>query len=345
MRPVGQPGSITAGPVPLASGPQATGPQTTVSRASVPLATSPQARDWLAPFPVDVALALSVHRRGHGDPAFRVDDAGAVWRTSLTPAGPGTLRLTARRPPGRQTPVSAAAWGPGAGWLLDAFPAMLGNLDHPESFSPAHPLLREMALRHGSARISRSGRVLEALVPAILEQKVLGQEARRAWRVLLTRFGQPAPGPAPTGMRVFPPPDVWTAIPSWDWHRAGVEGVRAAAIAGAARVAGRLEEIVAMAAGDADRRLRALPGIGPWTSAEVRQRACGDADAVSVGDYHLPAYVGWALAGRIVDDAGMLELLAPYAGHRYRATRLVELSGARPPRRGPRMAVRDYRAL
>ena len=96
---------------------------------------------------------------------------------------------------------------------------------------------------------------------------------------------------------------------------------------------------------EADRRLRSLPGIGPWTSAEVRQRACGDADAVGVGDYNLPAAVGWALAGRVVDDAGMLELLAPYAGHRYRVTRLVELSGVRPPRRGPRNAVRDYRAF
>jgi len=100
-----------------------------------------------------------------------------------------------------------------------------------------------------------------------------------------------------------------------------------------------------MASGDADRRLRALPGIGPWTSAEIRQRACGDADAVSVGDYHLPATVGWALAGRKVDDAGMLELLAPYAGHRYRVTRLVELGRAGPPRRGPRMSVRDYRSF
>jgi 3-methyladenine DNA glycosylase/8-oxoguanine DNA glycosylase len=134
-------------------------------------------------------------------------------------------------------------------------------------------------------------------------------------------------------------------MPSWEWHRVGVEGVRAATVAGAAMVAGRLEEIVAMPSADADRRLRALPGIGPWTSAEVRQRACGDADAVSVGDYHLPAFVGWALAGRKTDDAGMLELLAPYAGHRYRATRLVELSGVRPPRRGPRMAVRDYRSF
>ena len=100
-----------------------------------------------------------------------------------------------------------------------------------------------------------------------------------------------------------------------------------------------------MTAADADGGLRALPGIGAWTSAEVRQRACGDADAVSVGDYHLPGVVGWALAGQKVDDAGMLALLAPYAGHRHRAARLIELTGLGPPRRGPRNPVRDYRSF
>ncbi len=291
---------------------------------------------------VDVRLILSVHRRGARDPAFRLDETGAVWRTSLTPDGPGTLRVSGR-PAGQGTQVAAAAWGPGAGWLLEALPSQLGDRDDLAGFVPVHPLLREMAGRLRGARIGRSGRVLEALIPAVLEQKVVGAEARRAWQYLLRRFGRPAPGPAPAGMRVIPDAPTWAQIPSWDWHRAGVEAVRAAAIAAAAQVAPRLEEIGSMAAADADRRLRSLPGIGPWTSAEVRQRACGDADAVSVGDYHLPAVVGWALAGRVVDDAGMLELLAPYAGHRYRATRLVELSGAGPPRRGPRLAVREYR--
>jgi 3-methyladenine DNA glycosylase/8-oxoguanine DNA glycosylase len=301
-----------------------------------------RAREWRPPYPVDVPLILSVHRRGARDPAFRRDEAGAVWRTSLTPDGPGTLRVSGR-PAGQGTLVTAAAWGPGAGWLLETLPAQLGDEDDQAGFAPVHPVLREVAGRHRGARVGRSGRVLEALIPAVLEQKVVGAEARRAWHYLLRRFGLPAPGPAPAGMRVIPDARTWAQIPSWEWHRAGVEAVRARTIAGAARVAGRLEEIGAMAAADADRRLRSLPGIGPWTSAEARQRACGDADAVSVGDYNLPAAVGWALAGRVVDDAGMLELLAPYAGHRYRATRLVELSGARPPRRGPRLAVREYR--
>jgi 3-methyladenine DNA glycosylase/8-oxoguanine DNA glycosylase len=306
----------------------------------------PASREWQAPFPVDVRLVLSVHRRGPRDPAYRVSGDGAVWRTSRTPDGPGTLRVTGRPAgPDAQTVISAAAWGPGAGWLLGSLPSLLGAADDPAGFGPAHPVLRDLSRRHPGARIGRSGRVLEALVPAVLEQKVVSPEAHRAWRWLLLRFGDPAPGPAPAGMRVFPAAGTWPRIPSWDWHRAGVEAVRARTIAAAARSAGRVEEILAMPAADADRRLRALPGIGPWTSAEVRQRACGDADAVSVGDYHLPAAVGWALAGRVVDDAGMLELLAPYRGHRYRAARLIELGGARPPRRGPRMPVRDYRAF
>jgi 3-methyladenine DNA glycosylase/8-oxoguanine DNA glycosylase len=312
-------------------------------------------RRWLAPFAVDVRGVLVVHRRGHGDPAFVIDQAGAIWRASCTPDGPGTVRV-AWRPvtsPGAEpvrarqtgTLVAATAWGPGAGWLLAALPGSLGADDAPETFTPVHPLLRDVARRHPGFRIGRTGLVLEALVPAVLEQKVLGKEATRAWRTLLRKFGEPAPGPAPRGMRVPPGAQAWAAIPSWEWHRAGVEAVRARTIGAACRLPGRLEEITAMPAADADRRLQVLPGIGPWTSAEVRQRACGDADAVSVGDYHLPSQVGWALAGRPVDDDGMLDLLAPYQGHRHRAAMLAAMSGAGQPRRAPRMAVRDYRSF
>jgi 3-methyladenine DNA glycosylase/8-oxoguanine DNA glycosylase len=113
----------------------------------------------------------------------------------------------------------------------------------------------------------------------------------------------------------------------------------------AAGRAGRLEALVARSTAEATAGLRTLPGIGVWTAAEVGQRALGDADAVSVGDFHLAGLVGWALVGEKVDDDGMLELLEPYRGHRYRAVRMIELSGLHPPRRGPRYAGRDYRAM
>ncbi|HUC21418.1 MAG TPA: DNA-3-methyladenine glycosylase 2 family protein [Streptosporangiaceae bacterium] len=332
------------------------------------------ASDWFAPFSVDVRLTMVVHRHGPRDPTFRIDPAGALWRTALTPAGPGTLRLAAvagtgpragviqasgtvpasaaapalAGTPGSRQPgtcVQATAWGPGARWLLAGVPDLLGARDDPAAFQPAHPGLRRLVQRFSGLRISRTGRVLEALVPAVLEQKVVGVEAHRAWRLLLVWHGLPAPGPAPAGMRVFPPPAVWQTIPSWDWHRAGAEAVRGRTIAGAAAVAGRLEIAGLRPAAEADRMLRSLAGIGPWTSAEIRQRAAGDPDAVSVGDYHIPALVGWTLAGVTTDDAGMLDMLAPYAGQRYRVTRLIELGGSAPPRRGPRMSVRDYRGL
>jgi 3-methyladenine DNA glycosylase/8-oxoguanine DNA glycosylase len=299
-------------------------------------------RQWRPPFEVDLGLTLSVHRHGGGDPTFRMDRAGALWRTSLTPEGPGTIRITVA-----DAQVSAQAWGPGGDWLLDSLPAQLG--EHDEGFTPGQlgtSVLRGIAGRLAGLRIGRSHRVFEALVPAVLEQKVVSAEAHRAWRTLLYTFGTAAPGPAPAGMRVFPPPKVWVRVPSWQWHRAGVEGVRAQTIMAAARVAGRLEQIVALSHAEADRTLRLLPGIGQWTSAEIRQRASGDPDAVSVGDYNLPKAVGWTLAGRRdADDTAMLELLEPYTGQRYRVQRLIELGGSAPPRHGPRMPIRDYRSF
>jgi 3-methyladenine DNA glycosylase/8-oxoguanine DNA glycosylase len=329
-------------------------------------------REWLAPFVVDVRLVLSVQGRGRGDPTFRTDEVGAIWRTSLTPDGPATIRVL----PGRaaaeaecpSTRVRAQAWGPGAQWLLDALPGVLGGQDDVSGFaSDAHPVIRDAVRRNPGLRLGRSGRLMEALVPAILEQKVVVLEAHRAWRILLGKYGTPPPGPAPRGMRVFPDPRTWRRIPSWDWHRAGVEGVRAETIIRAASVADSLERLLALGHEDADRRLRTIPGIGVWTSAEARQRAAGDPDAVSVGDYHLKNMVGWALAGRDRStDAEMLVLLEPFKGHRHRATRLIGLSRGNgtgagqavrpsagiarygaggPPRRGPRNSVRDYRSF
>lgn len=302
--------------------------------------TSPATRVWNPGRPLDLVRTLAPMRRGAGDPAFRVDPDNAVWRVVRTPMGPGTLRLAAHRGTGV---VEAWAWGAGADWLLESVPALLGSYDDAADFVPRHPLLRDVTARHPGLRIGRGGLVLEALVPAILEQKVTGKQARASWRELVRRYGEPAPGPAPAGMAVPPSAAQWAGVPSWEWHKAGVEPARSRAVVTAARVAGRLEETIALGTAVADARLRAVPGIGVWTSAETRQRSHGDPDAVSVGDYHLPAVVGVALTGHRVDDAGMLELLAPYAGHRYRVTRLIEMSGVHHPRYGPRITIQDHR--
>ncbi|ACZ29198.1 3-methyladenine DNA glycosylase/8-oxoguanine DNA glycosylase-like protein [Xylanimonas cellulosilytica DSM 15894] len=289
--------------------------------------------------PLDVALTLAQLGHGRYDPAVHRTPDGALWRTSLLPTGPVTARIV------QDGPRSAVVdlWGDGAREAADGVPSLLGEDDDDAGFTPP-PQLRDASRRAGGMRMPRTGRVLESLVPAILEQRVQTVTAHRAWRWLLTRYGSPAPGPAPSGMRVVPAPRQWAAIPSWDWHRAGVDPGRARIVTTCARLAARLEEAAHLEVPAARARLEAVRGVGVWTSAEVAQRAFGDADAVSLGDFNLPGAVGWALTGERTDDAGMLALLAPYAPHRHRVVRLISVSGrARAPRRGPQTAIVDHR--
>ncbi|HEY7009996.1 MAG TPA: hypothetical protein VH395_13690, partial [Jatrophihabitantaceae bacterium] len=192
-------------------------------------------------------------------------------------------------------------------------------------------------------RLCATGLVLDALVPAVLEQKVTGHEARRSWRTLLRWYGTPAPGPTPVPMRVPPAPAALRDIPTWDWHRMGVDLRRQNTIRAAASIAARLEECDPA---NVLTRLRLVPGVGEWTAAETAQRAFGAPDAVSVGDYHLKHWVVHALTGRARGtDAEMLDLLARWAGQRQRVVRVIELSGRAAPRFGPRFAPNDIRAI
>lgn len=295
---------------------------------------------WRPPVPISVALTLGSLQRGPGDPTQQTGPDGALWRTARTPAGPATLRLSASA-----AGVAAQAWGDGAAWMVEQVPALLGGHDDVTGFEPRHDVVRQTWRRLRHLRLPRTGLVFEQLVPAVLEQRVTGREARAGFRALVRRFGEPAPGPGPATLRVLPAPSVWRRIPSWEWHRANVDPGRARTVIAAAEVAHRLEESLLLPPAARLLRLRSIPGVGVWTAAEVAQRAWGDPDEVSVGDFHLPALVGWALVGRPVDDDGMLELLRPYAGHRQRAVRLVELSGVRKPSFGPRMPVGDIRTI
>ena len=290
--------------------------------------------------PLSLSATLAPLRRGSIDPTVRFRPDG-VWRTLRTPLGPATQHLAATG-----EGIVARAWGPGADWATEGVPELLGSGDDLDGFEATlHPFIAEVARRHPGLRMLRTRLVFETMAVAILEQKVTGVEARRAWRWMLARYGEPAPGPAPEGMRVFPTPEVWQRIPSWDWHRAGVGPQRSATVLRAAAVAASLEHTLDRGRGGADveRALRSIPGVGVWTAAETMQRAHGDPDAPSVGDFHVPALVGWALAGEAVDDAGMLELLAPWAGHRHRVVRLIELSGFEKPRFGPKATIQDHR--
>jgi 3-methyladenine DNA glycosylase/8-oxoguanine DNA glycosylase len=292
-------------------------------------------RVWRPGFVLDVPAVLGPLGRGAADPACqRV--GGVTWLARNTPEGVASQQIA---PAGAE--VRARAWGPGARWCLDTLPALLGDADDDSGFVAHHTVIADARRRKPGLRLGATGVVWDLLVAAILEQKVTGYEAHRSWRELCRRFGTPAQRP---GMFAPPTASAIRRITDWEWHRAGVDGARRRAILAAASVAPRLEEAVAFGGAAGRERLRKVPGIGPWTAAEVAQRAWGDADAVSFGDFHIPATVGWALIGRAVDDDGLAELLAPYAPQRHRAVRYVEASGFSRPRFAPRYSVRDYRA-
>ena len=308
--------------------------------------------------PIDLRGTMAAVSQGPSDPALWMGPGG-VWRATRTPAGPATLRLrvVGRRslpldpgaaPPGQR--ILAEAWGPGAQWAVAQAPELVGGSDALAGFdllARRHPVVWELHRRHRRLRLPHTRRVFEAMVPTICAQKVTGIEARRSYRGILRTWGEPAPVPtevrdAPR-LRLLPEPAVLAGQPSWAFHALGLERKRAEALLGVAAAAPRLEEAAGMADRDAARRrLRGVPGVGVWTSAEVALVALGDADAVSVGDYHLPNVASWHLAGEPRgSDQRMLELLEPYRPHRGRVLRLLELGGGA-PRYGPRMPLRAF---
>jgi 3-methyladenine DNA glycosylase/8-oxoguanine DNA glycosylase len=287
--------------------------------------------------PVNLRATLGPVGRGAFDPTFRWDGAHA-WLTLRTALGPATLFLH------QGETITASAWGAGAEAALAGVPALLGDGDDWSDLDVrSNAMLHDTRRRMPGLRLARTGRLFAALIPAILEQKVTSVEALRSWRRLVTKFGEEAPGPAPIGMRVIPDAATWRRVPSWEWHAAGVGPQRSATVVRAASVAASLERGAEMDAAVASTRMQSVPGIGVWTAAETVQRSHGDPDHVSVGDYHLASFVGWALVGAPVDDDGMLELLEQWAGHRQRVVRLLLASGFRKPAFGPRMTIQDHR--
>lgn len=304
------------------------------------MSAAPAVRAWRPGRPLDLRATAGPLRHG-SDPSWaRVP--GGFAKASLTPEGPGAQMVTAS--PGAAE-VRIEAYGPGAAWLADTLPRLLGDGDDDTGFEPPPPL-REVRRRRPGIRVPRTGLVLETLVPVVLAQKVTGKEAGTSYARLLRRFAEPiGVGPFPQ-LLVPPPAEVWRQVPSWEWHTAGVGPERSRTIVAAAARAAALERLVEVPPTTAREAMMSLPGVGVWTAAEVAQRALGDADAISVGDYHLARRVVHALTGRRDgDDAEMLALIADQLGHRFRIQRLVEVGGLGPARRGPRYAGRDYRAI
>jgi 3-methyladenine DNA glycosylase/8-oxoguanine DNA glycosylase len=285
---------------------------------------------------------------GH-DPCARVGARDAWW-TARTPDGPATLHLAHT---GAQ--AIATAYGAGSAWILDQADAVLGLRDDVSDFAAlaaTDPVVRAAHHAHPGLRLMASGRIFAHLVPTILTQKVTGLEASRAYLGIARSFGEPAPGPLP-GLLLPPDATAIATTPYWAFHRFGLEQRRADTLRRVAAMGDRLDR--APDAATARTLLLSVAGIGEWTVAEVTRLAYGDPDAVTVGDYHLPNHVVYALTGaaragardavpgRISSaDARMLEVLEPFRPQRARVVQLLLANGASAPRFGPRSTVRSF---
>ena len=324
----------------------------TVSAAqgTAPGSAAPESLVWEPNGAYNLRATIGPLQCGAFDPAF-VHHLGAAWLAFRNDDGATTLRLE-QRGALRTARVHALAWGPGARAALAAVPTLVGgdddwsHFDRPYFQAALPELARKGRYLHPGLRLPSTGRMLDAVVRVILEQKVTGIEAKRAWRWLLARHGDPAPPApgAPPGLTLPPTAAQWRRVPSWEWHRAGVDAHRSDTIMKAAAMASGLERLAGVSSSErVTAALCSIPGIGAWTAAEVLQRTHGCPDSISVGDYHLAAYVGAALTGQRTDDAGMLKLLAPWSGDRQRVVRMLYASGFRKPTYGPRLAPEDHR--
>jgi 3-methyladenine DNA glycosylase/8-oxoguanine DNA glycosylase len=289
-----------------------------------------------------------IDRDRRGAIALRVRP-GLLRRAEPGPVGPLVLEATQR---GEQ--VDVAVWGPAPTppdareQALEAARAWVGWHDEvPDlpALTAGHPLLQQAARRIGTVRLSRLPRVGEAVGRAVLSQLVQGVEAHRSIAQLAAAAGEPAT----PGLWTWPTPTALGHTPAYAMRRCGISLRSASALHASALDDPRLDRLRGEFSAF-DRRLRAIAGIGAWTSAETRL-ALGDPDAVSVGDYNLPGMVCHALAGagpQECTDELMLQLLEPYRGQRGRVIQLVVRAARhrllpRARRRAPRAALSAHR--
>ncbi|CAN5801740.1 DNA-3-methyladenine glycosylase [soil metagenome] len=274
--------------------------------------------------------------------------AGGWRRAEQGSVGPLTFEV---RPSADR--LAFQVWGPAATPADEAERALVaarhwaGLDDDPTGFSDlvsTSPTLRGAVARLGVPILGRLPRAAESFGRAVIGQLVQGLEAGRSTAQMIAMTGTKTPH----GVWAYP---TRLSLGSTSAHRLRTCGIslRSAAVLHRFTLAEqRFEQLYASRRWDVlDRHIRQLPGAGIWTAAETRLYL-GDPDAVSYGDYHIPALVGWALGDRTETDQAMEELLAPYAPQRGRVIRLLERAAARglvagKPRRGPRQALSAHR--
>lgn len=273
-------------------------------------------------------------------PGIEVGDAGRYRRTLALPYAPGTVEITTG-PPGAGylrcalrlrdvRDLGAAVQRCRRLFDLDADPvAVDGALG-------ADPLLAPLVAATPGRRAPGHVDGSELAIRAVLGQQISVAGARTLATRLVTRYGQPLPGGPEDGLTaVFPTAETLADADPTEWPMPRSRARALSALA-TALATGRLTLDPGADREETERRLLALPGIGPWTAAYVRMRALGDPDAflpTDLGVRHGLAHLGAAGDPAAATDrakrwrpwrsyaVSLLWTVPPPAGRQHRTTR------------------------
>lgn len=293
---------------------------------------------------IDLASTLAPLGVLPGDPTIRLGP-GLFQRATQTPDGFASITVTwPAQPTGSTSPVEVTTFGDGAAWLSARAARLIGLEDDITGFDPAEPPLRPLWRRHRGTRITATGTLWHDLACTIVQQRIHRRDAALQWRRFVVGLGTPAAD----GSDLITPPDPATVgrLSYHHLHRCGIERQRADYLINAAREVSRLHHLVDAPLDEALPHLRALKGVGPWTSACLSAFSWGFQDTLVVGDAGIPSMISWLLAKEPRgSDARMLDLLEPYRPHRYRVVQLAFAARSFPPKRRPPGARTDIRRI
>ncbi len=282
--------------------------------------------------PTDYSLrnTLRILQMGRYDPSLALT-SNALALAVQTPQGSATLEAEQVG-----ANVHARIWGEGGEWLEERLPALLGLRDKPHLFTPRAHVLRELQQRFPGVHLPRLPLITTRIMQVVLLQLVSWKDGLHAYTNLTKALGEPAPGPHPD--LILPPTAQRIArTPVHELCAHGMLERQAKTLHALAHRHTRIERAASEGHIAFAKTLLTVPGVGPWTIEYSMGSALGVADAVLIGDYHLPHCIAWTFAGEPrADDTRMLELLEPYAGHRFRVIRLLWLGGKTAPRRAPK---------
>ena len=182
------------------------------------------------------------------------------------------------------------------------------------------PLIGRSLRRRPWLRVGRRPDPFEALVMAICEQLIEYERAAAIERRVVAALGRRAAGwdaGGGRGLADIPAAERLAATPPALLQSFDLAGSRAITLVRAARevARGRID------LGDPRhergwRRLRAIPGIGPWTVEMMALRGQGRHDQLPAGDLNLLKLVGRALSGgdprAVAEEQQVREFFAPY---------------------------------